>query len=414
MFGKSLPLSGSANNSIRQDSDSIAEAVTEPSGEPEPGDVRTAEGAERGDGGLPDDYLRIMEELAGYAVDKGASDIHLRVGSYPVIRIDGDLASVEVFGLLSATDIDGIVETILRPREIEKLEQYRQVDTSVGFASIGRVRVNVFYQRGTPALAIRIIKTDIPTLEQLGLPEIAYKLARLRSGLVLVTGATGCGKSTTLAGLVNEINKRYPRHIITIEDPIEFLFRDKRSIIAQREIGIDAVTFSEAMAAALREDPDVILLSDLRDMDSMEFAMNAAETGHLVLGTLHSPTAPDAVTRIVGSFPAQAQNTVRTKLSQNLKAVIGQRLLPTRDRGGRVLACEVMVVTPRIQELILDPAKISDIVDLMRNDRSIEGVSSFDRHIFELFKQGRITEEVAVRYATSHNDMGLRLRGIAS
>jgi twitching motility protein PilT len=408
MFGKSHPLNGSANNTTR--------TASGQAGQPEqPGaGLREPVAGPDGTAHPPEDYFGIMEELTGYAVGKGASDIHLRVGSYPVIRIDGDLVPVEAFSVLSARDINGIVDTVLRPREKEKLEQARQVDTSVGFASIGRVRVNVFYQRGTPALAIRIIRTDIPTLEQLGLPEIVYRLARLRSGLVLVTGATGSGKSTTLAALVNEINKRYPRHIITIEDPIEFLFRDKRSIIAQREIGIDATTFSEAMSAALREDPDVILLSDLRDTPSMEFAMNAAETGHLVLGTLHSPTAPDAITRIVGSFPSESQNTVRTKLSQNLKAVIGQRLLPTLDRGGRVLACEIMLVTPRIQELILDPVKVSDIAELMRNDKSVDGVSSFDRHIFELYRQGRITEEVAVRYATSHNDMGLRLRGFAS
>jgi twitching motility protein PilT len=230
----------------------------------------------------------------------------------------------------------------------------------------------------------------------------------------LVTGATGTGKSTTLAALVNEINSRYPRHIITIEDPIEFLFRDKKSVIAQREIGIDTLSFDDAMVAAMREDPDVILLSDLRSTETMEFTMNASETGHLVLGTLHAPTAPDAISRIVGSFPASAQNTIRTKLSQNLKAIIGQRLLPSRDRSTRVLACEIMIVTPRIQELILDPIKVSDIAELMQKNSAVEGLISFDRHIFELYSQKRISDEVAVRYATSPNDMGLKLRGFAN
>ena len=403
MFGKSQPLSGSANNTRTPVRDGGAAAGSER--DTKPGAVPAAPS---------EDYLAIMENLVGYAVEKNGSDVHLRIGSYPVIRVDGDLLPVEVFGTLSAEDLEGIVGTVLRPRDRDKLEQNKQVDTSVGFASIGRVRLNVYYQRGTLAVAIRIIKTEIPSMDELGLPEIVQKLSRLRSGLVLVTGATGSGKSTTLAALVNEINRRYPKHIITIEDPIEFLFRDKRSLIAQREIGIDALSFDEAMAAALREDPDVILLSDLRNIETMEFAMSAAETGHLVLGTLHAPTAPDAITRIVSVFPSASQNTIRTKLSQNLKAVVGQRLLPSKDRHGRVLACEVMVVTPRIQELILDPAKVFDIADLMKKANAVEGVIAFDRHIFELCAAGRITDEVAVRYATSPNDMGLKLRGFSN
>ncbi|KAA3619104.1 MAG: PilT/PilU family type 4a pilus ATPase [Proteobacteria bacterium] len=403
MFGKSLPLSGSANNTIKrtrsEDPSTDSVKTDSPPPEPEPG---------------TEEYMEVIEHLVGYAVEKGASDIHLRVGCYPVIRVDGDLAPVEAFSTVTGVDMDALIDTVLNPRERERLEHGRQVDTSVGIAAVGRIRINVFYQRGTPAMAIRVIKTEIPTLEELGLPEVAYKMARLRSGLVLVIGATGAGKSTTLAALVNEINKRYPKHIITIEDPIEFLFRDKRSIISQREIGIDASSFSDAMAAALREDPDVILLSDMRDTASMEFAMNAAETGHLVFGTLHSPTAPDTITRIVSSFPSEAQNTIRTKLSRNLKAVIGQRLLPARDRKGRVLAYEIMVLSPRIQELVQDPARLSDIQELINNANAIDGVTSFDRQIYELYEQGRITSDTAVRYATSPNDMGLRLRGFSS
>ncbi len=403
MFGKSQPLSGSANNTRRPAPD--GNAAPDDSLAPKPGAAPAAPS---------EDYLAIMENLVGYAVEKDGSDVHLRIGSYPVIRVDGDLLPVEVFGTLSAEDLEGVVGTVLRPRDREKLERDKQVDTSVGFASIGRVRLNVYYQRGTLAVAIRIIKTEIPSMNELGLPDIVQKLARLRSGLVLVTGATGSGKSTTLAALVNEVNRRYPKHIITIEDPIEFLFRDKRSLIAQREIGIDALSFDEAMAAALREDPDVIMLSDLRNIETMEFAMSAAETGHLVLGTLHAPTAPDAITRIVSAFPSSAQNTIRTKLSQNLKAVVGQRLLPSRDHHGRVLACEVMLVTPRIQELILDPAKVFDIAELMKNSNAVDGVVAFDRHIFELYTAKRITDDVAVRYATSPNDMGLKLRGFSN
>ncbi|GJL82387.1 MAG: twitching motility protein PilT [marine bacterium B5-7] len=403
MFGKSQSLTGSPNNTITRDARNASTTTTND-------DTQSALSRED----INHDRLRFVENLVRIAVDKGGSDIHLRVGCAPVIRIDGDLVPIESSSTISVGEMEGIVSVMLRENERRMLDENRQIDTSLGLASIGRIRINVFFQRGTMAVAIRIIKTSIPTPEELGLPEVVYKLARLRSGLVLSTGATGSGKSTTLASLLNEINKRYPKHIITIEDPIEFLFRDVKSIVAQREIGIDAVTFSDAMAAALREDPDVIMLSDMRDYQSMEFAMNAAETGHLVLGTLHAPTAPDAINRIVGSFPAEAQNTIRTKLSQNLKAVLGQRLLPLKDSSGRVLASEVMIVTPRIQELILDPEKVGEIADLMRKSKSVDGVVSFDHNIFELYCNQRISEEVAIRYSTSPNDMGLKVRGFAN
>jgi len=404
MFGKSQThLTGSANNSPRK---------TEPEVRSPDSSQATAPSAHRSK--LEEDYLTIVEHIVGYTVQKGGSDIHLRVGSYPIVRLNGDLTPIHEFSILAGADMEGIAAAVLKPHEKHTLEERRQCDTSVGFASIGRVRINVFYQRGTIAMAFRVIKTDVPTLAELGVPDVIYKLSRLRSGLILTTGSTGSGKSTTLAAIINDINERYAKHIITIEDPIEFLFRDKKSIVAQREIGIDAHTFSDAMAGALREDPDVILLSDLRDTATMEFAMNAAETGHLVLGTLHAPTAPDAITRIVGAFPAEAQNTVRSKLSQNLKAVVGQRLLPTREKGGRVLACEVMIVSARMQELMLDPIKVGEISELVRQSKSVDGVVSFDQQIFELYKKNRITEEVAIRYSSSPNDMNLRLRGISS
>ncbi|MFT5110960.1 MAG: twitching motility protein PilT [Parasphingorhabdus sp.] len=383
MFGKQQHLTGSVNNSIKQ----------EESGE---------------------DYQAIIEDIVGYAADKGGSDIHLRVGGYPAVRLNGDLKPIEEFSVLSLADMEGLLQVVLTARDRQILEEKRQCDTSLGFASIGRVRVNAFYQRGSVALAIRLIKTSIPTLDELGVPDVLYKISRLRSGLILTTGSTGSGKSTTLAAIVDDINQRYQKHIITIEDPVEFLFRDKQSIVAQREIGIDALSFKDAMSAAMREDPDVILLSDLRDTESMEFAMDAAETGHLVLGTVHSPTAPDAISRIVGSFPSASQNTIRTKLSQNLKAVVGQRLLPNRDKTGRVLACEVMLVSQRIQELILDPMKVAEISDLMRKSKSVDGVMSFDQSIFDLFKKKLINEETALRFSSSPNDMGLRIKGFSN
>jgi len=399
MFGKSQHLTGSASNTPAKPTSALATPAPVPEKSPEPM--------------IDLDHLDWLEKVVRYAIVKGVSDIHLRVGSYPVVRLHGDLYPVQEFQVMTVRDMEGLIRTVLKPYQLEILEQTRQYDTALGFASLGRVRLNCFYQRGTLAIALRVVKTVVPTLDELGVPEVVYKLSRLRNGLVLTTGATGSGKSTTLAAIINDINQRYPKHVITIEDPIEFLFKDQKSIIAQREIGIDARSFSEAMSGALREDPDVILLSDLRDTDTMEFAMNAAETGHLVLGTLHAPTAPDAINRIVSAFPSESQNTIRSKLSQNLKAVVGQRLLPTRERNERVLACEVMVVSSRIQELMMDPMKVSEISDLMRQSKTVDGVISFDQQIFELFKKGRISEEVALRYATSTNDMQLKLRGIS-
>lgn len=359
----------------------------------------------------PDDPLKLVVDMVALAHEKDGSDIHLRAGSFPAMRIAGDLVRMEQFPRLTAEYMESLLGAVLSDADLERLHSNLQVDSSLGFIDLGRVRINTYYQRGSIAMAMRIVKTQIPTMESLGLPPIVKTMPRITQGLVLAVGATSQGKSTTLASLIDDINHRDSRHIVTIEDPIEFLFKDDKAYFSQRDVGIDTHSFSEAMTAALREDPDVILLSDLRDRQTIDFALTAAETGHLVFGTVHAPTATDTVTRIVAEFPPDAQLTVRAKLSQNLKAVVAQRLLPRADGKGRVLACEVLTVTPRVRELILDPTKVEQISEMVRSSRIVDGMLAFDQQIFELLQAGTITTETALRFASSPNDMQLKIQG---
>jgi twitching motility protein PilT len=300
---------------------------------------------------------------------------------------------------------------MMSARLLTQFEKSHQVDLSIGFKDIGRVRANIFYQRGSIGMVLRVISTNIPTPEELFLPEIVTELTKLERGLVLLTGATGSGKSTTLASLINGINLARSEHIITIEDPVEFLFSEKRSIITQREVGIDTNTFADAMRAALREDPDVILLGEMRDPETIETAMVAAETGHLVLSTVHSPGAAETISRIVTSFPPEAQVGIRAKLAQNLRGVVSQRLLPRKSGQGRIVACEVLTVSALSREYILDPVKIKELSDLIRKGTLAEGMLSFDSSLLSLVKQGLIDEETALFYATSPTDLKLKLQG---
>ncbi len=357
------------------------------------------------------DALRFLSHVLAEAVRKDASDIHLRAKNQPIIRIDSVLRPLREYPVLSVTDMEELAHKIMTPRHWEAFQQRYQVDTSLGIQGIGRVRINVFYQRGTVAMALRVIKTQIPKPEQLRLPSMVKDFVRFERGLVLLTGATGSGKSSTIASLINEINFNYAKHVITIEDPIEFLFSEQRCIISQRELGVDAMTFPLAMSAALREDPDVILLGEMRDAETMDTALTAAETGHLVFSTLHAPAAAETVTRMISSFSPEAQPTIRAKLAQNLRAVVAQRLLPRANGEGRVVACEIMTVNARVRELVLDPLRVKDIADLVKKANVVEGMLSFDQHLFELCRRGEITEEVALQHASSATDLKLKLDG---
>jgi twitching motility protein PilT len=359
------------------------------------------------------DPLKLLSQVLAHAVRVNASDIHLRTRNHPILRVDGNLRALREIPPLPPDFMERLSRTMMSARLLTIFEKTHQVDLSIGFKDIGRVRANIFYQRGSISMVLRVISTNIPTPEELFLPEIVTEFTKLERGLILLTGATGSGKSTTLASLINSINLSRSEHIITIEDPIEFLFSEKRSIITQREVGIDTNTFAEAMRAALREDPDVILLGEMRDPETIETAMTAAETGHLVLSTVHSPAAAETISRIVSSFSPEAQVGVRAKLAQNLRGVVSQRLLPRKNNQGRIVACEVMTVSALAREYILDPLKVKELVDLIRKGTMAEGMLGFDVSLLNLVKQGHIDEDTALFYASSPTDLKLKLEGYA-
>jgi len=359
------------------------------------------------------DPLKLLSQVLAHAVRVNASDIHLRTRNHPILRVDGNLRALREIPPLPPDFMERLSRTMMSARLLTIFEKAHQVDLSIGFKDIGRVRANIFFQRGSIGMVLRVISTNIPTPEELFLPEIVTAFTKLERGLVLFTGSTGSGKSTTLASLINSINLSRSEHIITIEDPVEFLFSEKRSIITQREIGIDTNTFADAMRAALREDPDVILLGEMRDPETIETAMTAAETGHLVFSTVHSPGAADTISRIVTSFSPEAQVGIRAKLAQNLRGVVSQRLLPRKNNQGRIVACEVMTVSALSREYILDPLKIKELGDLVRKGTMAEGMLDFDSSLLNLVKQGHIDEETALFYATSPTDLKLKLEGFA-
>jgi twitching motility protein PilT len=359
------------------------------------------------------DPLKLLGQILTLAVRLKASDIHLRTRNHPILRVDGGLRAVREIPPLPADFMERLSRTMMSARLLSQFETAHQVDLSIGFKDIGRVRANVFYQRGSIGMVLRVINTNVPTPAELGLPEIVTSFTKLERGLVLVTGATGSGKSTTLGALINEINQSRSDHIITIEDPIEFLFTEKKSIITQREVGVDTNSFADAMRAVLREDPDVILLGEMRDPETIETAITAAETGHLVFSTVHSPAAAETISRIIGTFEADAQPGVRAALAANLRGVISQRLVPRKNGQGRVMACEVLTVSALARELILDPLKIKELGDLIRKGTIAEGMLSFDSALLNLVRQGHIDEETALYYATSATDLKLKLDGFA-
>ena len=357
------------------------------------------------------DPLKLLSQILVLAVRHKASDIHLRTRNHPIMRIDGILRAVREFPPLAPDVMERLARTMMSARLAAQFERDHQVDLSIGFKDIGRVRANVFYQRGSIGMVLRVISTSIPTLAELRIPDLVARFSRLARGLVLITGSTGSGKSTTLASLVNEINTSQTTHIITIEDPIEFLFSEKRSIITQRELGIDTNSFADAMKASLREDPDVILLGEMRDPETIETALTAAETGHLVLSTVHSPAAAETVSRIISAFPPETQQTMRAKLAQNLMAVVSQRLLPRKGGQGRIVACEVMTVSALVREYILEPLKIKEIGDLIKKGTAAEGMLAFDQSLLQLCRSGEIEVETALQYASSPTDLKLKLEG---
>jgi twitching motility protein PilT len=355
-----------------------------------------------------------LKKILTLAIQRGASDVHLKVGLPPILRIHGRLVPVTGEKRLMPEDTREIAFSIMGERQKEKFRVANEVDLAYGISGLGRFRVNIFSQRDSIGLVLRTISVNPPTIAELNLPPILEKIAMEPRGLVLVTGTTGSGKSTTLAAMVNHINNNRNCHIITIEDPIEFLHRDKKAIINQREVGQDTQSFTSALRVALRQDPDVILVGEMRDLETIETAILAAETGHLVMSTLHTLDAQETVNRIIAVFPFQQQRQIRLQLAALLKGVISQRLLSRADGQGRIPAVEVMISTARIRECIADESKTREIHEAIAQGYSTYGMQTFDQSIMDLFRRGLITYEEALRNASNPDDFALKVSGISA
>ncbi len=355
-----------------------------------------------------------INELLKHAHSEGASDLHLKVGSYPILRINGELIPQSNMGRISQEETLKIAFTVMSPGQREIFKKKNDIDLAYSVPGLGRFRCNVFTQRGTIGLVFRVIPMKIPTIEELHLPDILKKISMEPRGLILVTGTTGSGKSTTLASMIDNINNAKTDHIMTIEDPIEYLHRDKRSIVNQREIGSDTESFSKALRAALRQDPDVILVGEMRDFETIQTALTAAETGHLVMSTLHTTDTTETVNRIISVFPPYQHKQVRIQLSAVLRAIISMRLIPKADGRGRVPAVEVLIATSTIKDCILDPDKTKTIPDVIAQGLIHYGMQTFDQSLFSLYKGGLISYEEALRRATNPDDFSLKVKGIHS
>ena len=341
-------------------------------------------------------------------VEREGSDLHVKVDSPPVARMHGELIPLEGFGQLSAQDTEKAFHDIAEVRSLTEFEEDGEADFSYALEGVSRFRVNCFKQRGAISIVCRAIPYEIRSIDDLGLPDVVRRLAEEPRGIVLVTGTTGSGKSTTLAAMIDHINQTRPRHIITLEDPIEYLHPDKRSIINQREVGSDTKGFGRAMRRVLRQDPDVILIGEMRDEETVRTALSAAETGHLVLSTVHTLDATETINRIVDFFPPHLQHQSRVMLAGTLRGAIAQRLVPDVTGEGRVPASEVMVVTGRIQDLILNPEETGKITEVIA-EGEYYGMRTFDQSLLQYAMAGRITEEVALEYASNPHDFKLML-----
>ena len=355
-----------------------------------------------------------VNDLLKLAVEQGASDLHLKVGSYPMMRVGGSLRPATEEKRLDHEDLMGMSAAVMSTAQRQKFKESQEVDLAYGVPGLGRFRVNVFQQRGTVGLVLRVIPTQIKSIDDLGLPMSLKTLASEERGLVLVTGTTGSGKSTTLAAMIDHINKTRRAHVMTVEDPIEFLHRDQQSIVNQREVAVDTRSFAFALRSALRQDPDVILVGEMRDFETIETALLAAETGHLVFSTLHTLDATETINRIIAVFPPHQQKQVRIQIASVLKGVISQRLLPSTDGTGRVPAVEVMVSTAFIRDCIVDKEKTYMIHGAIAAGTSQYGMQTFDQSIFGLYSRGLVSYEAALRAASNVDEFKLKVQGIST
>jgi twitching motility protein PilT len=354
-----------------------------------------------------------LKEILRVMLEANASDMHLKVGNPPVMRVHGALQPVGKQAI-SSDHIKTFASQVLTERQQKTLLDTRELDCALSIAGLGRFRCNIYFQRGTPSFAIRAIPVGIKSVSELGLPPVVESLAMKPRGLVLVTGVTGSGKSTTLAAMIQHINLHKRMKVVTIEDPIEFLFRDQLSIISQREIGADTHTFASALKHVLRQDPDVIMVGEIRDVETMETVLKAADTGHLVLSTLHTTDAPQTINRIISFFQPHQRDEMRAMVASNLAGIISMRLIPTTEGDGRIAACEVMVSTEAVREHTLDHAKTAFIPKLIQEGHVQYGMQTFDQALMKLYAEGSIQYEDALFYSTNPSEFALRVKGIES
>ncbi len=346
------------------------------------------------------------------AMSFGASDLHLRAGSFPVIRVNGELRPLSGVERLNQEETLELAFSMMSNRQKQHFKEAYEVDIGYGVSGLGRFRVNIFQQRNSIGIVARVISDHIRSFSELGLPPILTKIADEQRGLILVTGTTGSGKSTTLSAMIDHINQTRNCHVVTVEDPIEFLHKDKKSFITQREVDVDTRSFAEALRGSLRQDPDVILVGEMRDLETIETALVAAETGHLVFSTLHTLDASETLTRIISAFPPYQQKSIRIQLGGLLKAVVSQRLMKSAKGNSRVPAVEVMISTPLIRDYILHEDKTSQIRDAIGAGTSQYGMQTFDQSLFYLYQSGLVTLDEALRGSTNPDEFRLRLAGI--
>jgi twitching motility protein PilT len=355
-----------------------------------------------------------IDDLLRIAMDRKASDLHLKVGNHPHVRVDGELVPLTEQPRITAEDMLNMAFSMMSNRQKQKFKENAELDMAYGVAGLGRFRVNVFQQRGNVGLVLRMIPTKIRALEELYMPKVVEKICEESRGLVLVTGVTGSGKSTTLAAMLDRINSTRPEHIITIEDPIEFLHRDKKGFVNQREVEVDTPSFGSALRASLRQDPDVILVGEMRDLETISTALHAAETGHLVFSTLHTLDAVETVNRIISVFPPPEQKQIRLQLAATLKAVVSQRLVKRAEGEGRVPAVEILIATAFVRECLITPEKTRNIHEALAQGTSQYGMQTFDQSLYDLFSQNLITYDCALENASNPDDFKLKVQGIGS
>jgi twitching motility protein PilT len=355
-----------------------------------------------------------MEKIIKAAVDRGASDLHIKAGDVFRARIDGKLVPLTKQALTPEQTRSIAMKFIPNDEDRARIDKIQDYDCSWGAQGIGRFRVNILRQRSSFMIVMRVIPFEVPTFDKLTLPPVLKSIAEAERGMILVTGVTGSGKSSTMAAMINHINATKHKHIVTLENPIEFLHRDIQCSITQREIGVDTESFRMGLRAALRQDPDVVLIGEMRDAETIDTAMKAAETGHLLISTVHTPDAQSTVMRILAMFPPEEQDVVRVRLAESLYAVVSQRLLPKKDGHGRAVACEVMIVTPTIKELMLDRDRVSEIRDYIAEGREQYGMQTFDQCLAELVAKKEVTFEVARAAASNPSDFELKMTMFSS